>query len=403
MNRKLLLSAALISATFAASAQQQNLAYAITGKPDNQFFWANIKQIDMATGNVVKTLFEANKTIFTTAFVNKSDAINTIANPTAYGVAACALDARNNRLYFAPMHYSDIYYLDLTARTANFTVIKKGVIKTPGTSAFQVEENHMTRMVIAPDGNGYALSNDANHLIRFSTDKNPVVEDLGAVTDAANNAISFHDKLSSWGGDMVADAFGKLVVVSAKHNVFSIDVNTKTATFLGTITGLPENYTTNGTAVNTDGNIVVSSANVFDGLYTVNLSDFKAVKIQSTEKTFNASDLANGNYLSQKQFDDMKSILPGGCIVTAKSTKVFPNPLITNKFSVQFNNQDAGTYNIVLTDLAGKSIQSTVINLAKGETAKTVTIGQKPNKGFYMVKVLNAAKKTISTERVLIN
>jgi len=40
-------------------------------------------------------------------------------------------------------------------------------------------------MVIASDGNGYGLSNDANHLIRFTTGKNPTISDLGAISDDA--------------------------------------------------------------------------------------------------------------------------------------------------------------------------------------------------------------------------
>ncbi|MEI9956836.1 MAG: hypothetical protein WDM90_11155 [Ferruginibacter sp.] len=33
------------------------------------------------------------------------------------------------------------------------------------------EANHITRMDIAADGNGYAITNDGNHLIRFTTGK----------------------------------------------------------------------------------------------------------------------------------------------------------------------------------------------------------------------------------------
>ena len=35
------------------------------------------------------------------------------------------------------------------------------------------EAKIVTRMVIAPDGNGYAITNDANTFIRFSTGKKP--------------------------------------------------------------------------------------------------------------------------------------------------------------------------------------------------------------------------------------
>jgi len=168
-------------------------------------------------------LFEAEKTTFkTTTLDNSGEAYRQPnQNPTAFGVAACAMDVRHNRLYFAPMHFSDISYLDLGKTEATFTTVKRNVISKPFQAGYQPEETQITRMVIAADGNGYALTNDAQHLIRFTTGKRVVVEDLGGILDAAENkGISIHNKCTSWGGDMVADAFGKLVVISANHNVF---------------------------------------------------------------------------------------------------------------------------------------------------------------------------------------
>ncbi|MES2431080.1 MAG: T9SS type A sorting domain-containing protein [Bacteroidota bacterium] len=406
MNSKFLLTAALISTSVLATAQQKdNLAYAITGKPANAYFWADIKQIDITTGKVVKTLFEADKTKYTTTFINKVDGDAAKINPTAYGTAACALDTRHNRLYFAPMHFSEIQYLDLSKNEANFTVVKKRIVPAQGTSAYLTEDAQITRMVIAPDGYGYALTNDANHLIRFSTDKKNTVEDLGKLSDAtADASVSIHEKYGSWGGDMVADAFGKLLIVSAKHNVFSIDVNDKTATHIGAITGLPVNYTTNGVVVNNDGNLVVSSANVFDGLYTVDIKTLAATKIVSDDKTFNASDMANANCLNQKEYDAMKATgTVENSITTKKSAAVFPNPVVGNKFNVIFKNQPAGTYNVVLTDISGKAMQTNSVSITKGEETKTININGRHVRGFYMVKVLNASKKLVSTEKVVLD
>ena len=77
-------------------------------------------------------------------------------------------------------------------------------------------------MVIASDGNGYALTNDANHLIRFTTGKNPVITDLGALSDDASNAnFSVHSR-KGYGGDMIADASGNLYLLTANRNVFKI-------------------------------------------------------------------------------------------------------------------------------------------------------------------------------------
>lgn len=407
MKRTLLFSAAFFTTSFFTQAQNSARSYAITGKVNNNFFWADIKQVDLATGKVIKTLFEADKTVFKIINAdNASDARIATANPTGFGVAACALDAVHNRLYFAPIHFSDINYLDLNQPEARFTTVKAGLLARPAGNGFQSEENQITRMVIAADGYGYALTNDANHLVRFSTGKNAAVQDLGPVIDAAENkGISVHNKCSSWGGDMVADAFGKLVIVTASHNIFNIDVDARTAKFAGTITGLPANFSTNGAAVDDDGNMVVSSANVFEGLYKVNMKDLSAVKIVSTEKPFNASDLANGNFLLQKEadaarnFELTKSMLP---LTTISDTKVFPNPVTGSQFRVLMEGQKTGRYTIVVTDLAGRTLQSKVISLTKAPQTTTINLARRQAKGTYMVNVLNDNKQVVSTEKLVL-
>jgi Secretion system C-terminal sorting domain len=410
MKSKFLLSAALIATSFFSTAQFASKTFAITGKANNVFFWADIKQVDIASGKVSRTLFEADKTAFKTTSADKSalaSARSTIAeNPTGLGVAACAFDTRHNRLYFATMHFSDIRFLDLDKADANFTTVKKNVIATTSNAGYQSEENHITRMVIAADGNGYALSNDANHLIRFTTGKTPVVEDLGNLVDAAaNNGMSIHNKCTSWGGDMVADAFGKLVIVSANHNVFTVDVSSRVATLTGTITGLPVNFTTNGAAVDDDGNLVVSSANVIEGLYKVNMKSLAAEKVKSTAPAFNASDLANGNLLSQKEADDLSrfNIIKPVVSDLAADAKVYPNPLTGAQFNVSFEGQRAGKYTIILTDIAGKTLQSKVVTIGKSGQVEAIRFAGKNARGMYLVKVLSADRQLAFSEKLVVN
>ncbi|MEP7109091.1 MAG: T9SS type A sorting domain-containing protein [Ferruginibacter sp.] len=411
MKFKLLLSASFIAASFFSTAQDASKTYAITGKIANNFFWADIKQVDIATGKINKTLFEAEKTPF--KIVNPGN--STVAsrgtannNPTGLGVAACALDTRYNRLYFATMHFSDIRFLDLNQQDANFTTIKNNVIATSSKTGYQPEETQLSRMVIAADGYGYALSNDANHLIRFSTSKNPEVTDLGNLIDAeSNKGISVHNKCTSWGGDMVADAFGKLVIISANHNVFGVDIHTRTASFTGVISGLPANFTTNGAAVDDDGNLVVSSANVFEGLFKVNMKNLAAVKVQSKEPAFNASDLANGNLLYQKEanaiirFDPVKS---GSSPATMGETRVYPNPIaVSSQFNVVFEGQPAGRYTIILSDIAGRAIQSKVVTISKPGQTESIRLSSRTGRGMYLVKVLSGSRQLAFSEKILIN
>lgn len=397
------------SATLLCSAQQNSRTYAITGKQGNNFYWADIKQVDIASGKVVKTLFESDKTAFKKTDLDASVALlkSQPVNPTGLGVAACAIDTRHNRLYFALMHYSEIQYLDLDKSTASFTTIKKNVVPSAITkNNFIPEESQLTRMVIGADGYGYAVSNDGNHFIRFTTGKKPEVADLGNLIDAeSNSGISVHNKCSSWGGDMLADAFGNLVLVTASHNVFTINPSSRVATFKGTITGLPANYTTNGAVVNDDGDIIVSSANVFDGLFKLNYNDLKAVKIAGSENSFNASDLANSNLLLQKEKD--ASVKYGDVKIIAANfdlagTKVYPNPVTTNQFNVAFDKQAAGKYTIVFADLSGRLIQSKVVNVVGTSQVETIRANKKLLPGTYMIKVIDKNKRLAFSDKLIV-
>jgi len=182
------------------------------------------------------------------------------------GVAAAAYDQRHDRLYYTPMFFDQLRYIDL--RTMNVYFVNSSFSGQSVKAADQ--SNIITRMVIADDGNGYALTNDGTHLIRFTTSKKLEVTDLGSLVDAGDNkGISVHNSCSSFGGDMIADNDGNLFVFSARNNVFKVNIASKVATHLGTISGLPANFTTNGAAVNADNKILITSAVDASSLYVV--------------------------------------------------------------------------------------------------------------------------------------
>jgi Secretion system C-terminal sorting domain len=232
---------------------------------------------------------------------------------------------------------------------------------------------------------------------------------LGNLIDADENknGISIHNRCTSWGGDMVADAYGKLYVISASHNVFKVNIDSRIATHIGTITGLPANYTTNGAAVNTDGDIVVSSANTFEGYYKFKVADFAAVKIEGSEKFYNASDLANGNLLFQKEADAKRAfgIAPLAPISLPNAdARIYPNPVpaSANGFRVLFDGQKAGRYTVTITDFSGRAITSSVVTVSSKLQAETVQLKNARIKGMYLVKVTDLSGKAIFTDRIVV-
>lgn len=404
MNIKLLLSSSFIVLGLSTGAQDANSSFAITGKGAGDFQWVNIRQVNVKTGTVEKTIYDNASNATTTAFSQGNNKV-VQAPVMGYGVAAAAYDKMHNRLYFTQMHYGVLSYVDLNKKEPVFNFAGALIQRNDGT--FLQEESHITRMVIGADGNGYGITNDGNHLIRFTTGKKAVITDLGNLVDAeSNKGISVHNRCSSWGGDMIADAYNKLYIISANHNIFTIDVDTRVASHIGTITGLPANYTTNGAAVDADGAIVVSSANTFEGYYKFKINDFAAVKIEGSDKTYNASDLANGNLLLQKEADAAKNFgaaefRPVTPVINADA-HIYPNPVTSNEFKVSFEGQQTGKYNVTVTDLSGKPVMTRVVYVTAKTQVETVPLNRSFAKGMYMVKVTDANNKFIFTERIVI-
>ncbi|MEI9806497.1 MAG: hypothetical protein WDO16_00730 [Bacteroidota bacterium] len=185
------------------------------------------------------------------------------------GVAAAAYDKKHDRLYYTPMLIDQLRYIDLKTMKVYF-VTSGDFTGMRQKSADQ--SNIITRMVIADDGNGYALTNDGMHLMRFTTGKNFAITDLGTTADAVENkTVSVHSSCSSFGGDMIADNDGNLYVFSARNNVFKINIESKVATHLGTVTGIPVNFTVNGAAVDMNNQVLITSAVDATDLYTVDI------------------------------------------------------------------------------------------------------------------------------------
>ncbi len=406
MNIKLLLSTTFIATTLAVSAQDANKTFAITGDGNHDFMWMNIRQVDIGSGKVVQSIYQRDKTAFVMAEADSKTAMPAYRTPTETMVAAAAYDKNQNKLFFTPMRVGELRWLDLNAKgdAQKYYSVTSSLLNTQ--EALGDEANQFSRMVIGADGNGYALNNDASRLIRFTTGKKVTITDLGSVVDdESNKTISVKNKCTSWGGDMIADAYNKLYIISANHYVFVLDVDTKVAKQIGYITGLPAAFSTNGAAVDKDGNVVVASANTFAGYYKFSLKDFVATAIEGSDMVYNASDLANGNLLYQKEVDaartfaDFKPVVP----VLTNEAHIFPNPVTNSEFKIYFEGQQAGKYNVSITDLSGKPVMNSIVNVISAKLqVETITLSRSFAKGMYMVKVTDASNKFIFTERIVV-
>jgi hypothetical protein len=399
--RKLFLPILLLSTIIVNKSQAQaNRAFAITGEGKGNYVWTAIREIDLSNGNVLRTLYsvgDAKQVQYN--FLNVDAKVilpQQTGVPTANGVAATAFDAKNNRLYFSQMWGNDLRYIDLNSSE---TIVTVNTDINYSTGPRINESNVITRMTFAADGNGYALTNDGNQLIQFTTGNKPVITKLGALIDSKkNNGISVHSQSTSWGGDLIADVYGNLYLFTYRNQVFKINIATRIAEHIGTVKNLPANFTTNGAAVDMNGDVFVSSAIQTENYYKVNLSTLDAKPIDKTDATvYNASDLANANLAYQNKkanpvLEDVK---------LNNSISVYPNPVVNKTFAVQFDKLSAGNYSVELSDANGKRVitKTVVINGLQNEK---INLPKGAASGLYFIKVTNNNGKSVYYDKVVV-
>lgn len=409
MMLRLLTAAALLSALYPSSASSQeasNNAYAITSSEIGSTVWTEVKLIDLGSGQVIKNIYEDGKGDFNLFDARSTKQISYRKNDTSLAMqdlrpfsgfsAACAFDKKKNRLYYAPLFQNQLRYIDLNTNSPSVYIFRNELLSNADN--VEAEENQVTRMVIGSDGNGYALNNGGTHLVRFTTGENPQITDLGALYDAPDNGeMKIGDASTSWGGDMLADVSGNLYVISAHNYVFKIDLQTRTATYLAKIKGMPEGFTTNGAVVDADGNVIISSANSIISYYKVDPATWEGKEIAAGKNVFNTSDLANNNLLFQTNIATTDDVF-----VTEKIS-VYPNPVRSKTFKVSFDNKESGDYNIQLVDISGRIVSDRAVSVYRGAQVSEVRLTNNLTRGMYMVKVLNHENREVFTRKIILD
>jgi hypothetical protein len=344
--------------------------------------------------------------------------------PFATTSAALAYDQKHERLYYTPMNIAQLRYIDLkTGKVYFFEDEAFGVVKGRGDV-----QNQITRMVIASDGNGYAITNDANHLIRFTTGKKPEITDLGVLTDdASNGSYSIHSS-AHFGGDVIADVNKNLYLIGADRTVYKINLDSKTASYIGGIKGLPSGFTTNGAVVEEGSKVIVSSSTQTIGYYRFDLNTLQAEKVSTNSKVFNASDLANGTLAfekSKKKKEKNNAEVKGVAVeqlpvkheetspvekttrmrpeTLAGTMSVYPNPVtIGGTVKVSLENQQPGRYQLQLLDVAGQIVSTQNVIINSKTQIEELKLPKLLAYGNYMVKVVNNSNQLAGVSKIVI-
>ena len=434
--------------------QKDVTGYAITAVEKGQRSWKEVRLVNITTGEEMETIYNSKQKLAplnarTGKAVEKKEisfnntAVKKVVNldqeldqavkakvihvtrksvssdhPFATNSAAMAFDKKHERLYYTPMGINQLRYIDLkSSKIYYFEDDPFGAMSGPGDVP-----NQITRMVIASDGNGYALTNNCEHLFRFTTGKKPSITDLGAlIDDPANgkNSIRNRNSYSGYGGDIIADNKKNIYLITAYRNVFKISLESRIATYLGSIKGLPSGFTTNGAMVEEGSKVIVASAQSTTGYYRFDLNTLEAKKVSASGNVFNASDLANANLAFEKkkkekqQPEEIKE--PQTDVVAEETRKnpiqetlvskgisVYPNPVTNSFVKISFEDQPSGKYKVQLFDMSGKLITSQEVLVTNKAQVEEFRFPDAITKGNYMLKVSNEANNISFNNKIVV-
>ena len=385
--KKLLFPAMLAFLGVQTNAQE---IFAITGKQVPQIVFNDLRTLDLNKGTSGEIFFtdqSASKVFSQSLQTNFVESKNTVHNAQTASMASLAFDQKNNSLVFVPMFSSNIYVMN--NRTKEITLVENTAIKSVQCTI----DSHITRMTATKDGIIYAMSNSGSQLIKISSENGKYsVKDLGTIKDISTNTDK---KLSTmqtgFGGDMVADADGNLYVFSAFNNVFKINVRNLTSEFMGTVSGLPENYTSNGAAVNATGDIVVGNARG-EGLYEINFKTLEA-KAVSGDFKMPIYDLASSYFLNDKAVSTAEMFT---------GIEIYPTKVNQQFFNIKINNEKVkGNLKVELADYMGNKLMKQNINVVRNNSEFKINLS-KYNAGVYIVNIQDAAGNAIFSTKIVI-
>lgn len=364
----------------------QHDVYALTGKSSTHVMFNDFRAVDLrsgSSGTIFMNADQVQKVHSQVLNTDVSESRQSVHHAQSPAMATLAYSGHN--LFFSPMFSPNIYVLN--TQNKKITLVENNAIQT---SACQVA-SHITRMTAGADGHVYAIDNGASQLIRISEENGKyTVTNMGKIHDRSTDpGQSLQTPAAGYGGDMVADAAGNLYILAASGNVFSVSPKTMSASFLGSITGLPEGYSLNGAAVTADGNIVVASAKG-QGFYEVDFATLRA-KPLNNGLNLNIYDLASKYFLND---------LNKNVTTDFAGVKVYPTKVKDGEVFIRTSDDKMKLFFVELFDASGVKVLSQSANIQRSGTASVSVHNLKT--GLYILNVSNEKGDRLSSAKIII-
>jgi hypothetical protein len=376
-----------------ALAQKQTDLIAVTDEIPDGKAWVSLRTVQ--SSNLQSRLLISNNSYKSETATSSSA---TISKALCSGSAAIGFDGTTNRIFYITAIKGDLRYFDTKNGNSVNQVTNIYTSVAPDLDVQNGPENQafiFTRMAMSADGFMYALTNNGKIFIRFNPTKPENIESLGPVAGFENADVLAGE--NSWGGDMIADTEGNLIVFSAKGHVFRVNTTTRQANFIGQLQNMPEQFVVSGAAVQEDGSILISSSG--GAVRSAILHSLDLLKLTPSlvhNLSFNSGDLASAY---QYPTTGTKAIATPDA--TIGGFAIGPNPVVNGRFQISLaNGQPEGNYQIELVSLSGNRVYANTRYLSAGKFSNTLQVQNIPA-GMYILKLYNTQHKTHHAQKVV--
>ncbi len=372
-----------------ANTYAQQDFFALVGKDTPNIVFNDFRALDGTSGTSGEKIFTSDSSakVFSQ---NRNSSVtedkNTSGNAQAVNMATLAFDPYNNNLVYMPMFSSNIYVLN--AKTQEITLVENNLAKVTSCDI----NSHFTRMTAGYDGNIYAVNNSGTQFLQISRKGNQyVVNDLGIIKDdASNGKNSFTAIETGFGGDMIADADNNFYIFSASGNVFKVSIKELKAKFIGKISGIPDNYSVNGSAVNAKGKIVIASAKGAP-LYEVDINTLQA-KPLGGEQNLHIYDLASKYFANDRAVSN--TVFAG--------LDIYPTRITDQQINVNVHDKAVkGNIRLDVFDMSGKNVMKQNLSVKDGSLNQQMQLKNLVG-GAYLVSITDESGRILLNKKILV-
>lgn len=276
---------------------------------------------------------------------------------------------QNGDLFYLPMNGTKVSMVNTSSKTGSLIDVPNSLIDNKNQSTY------FARMTTGSDGFIYTLNNNGSELLKISAAGS--IQNLGTVNGIAQQAKTLGNDTAVYGGDMIADAFGNLYVISASAHVFKFNPNKLNAEYIGKISGLADGYTVNGVAVMKDGNVLLATTSAH-GLYTMDMNTLEATF--KADYSVPVYDLSSPYFLRQNMMDEIAG--------TQSKYSLYPTIVKDSELNIVSKSNENSNLQVTVWNLNNKQIYSKSLTVnAIGDYKVSLNGSLQP--GIYVLKAVN--------------